>query len=143
MGFSVSGSAAILFVGMFLAFGMFFTASANSFESVSEAQQDRTDLNLEQKNTAITITKANASGGTLTVWVNNTGGTYLALSETSLLLDNDYQSDWRDGAEVDGDGATDLWSPGERLEVTLSPPLAPDRVKVVTKTGVADTEVVD
>ena len=142
MGFSVSGSAAIVFASLFIAFGMFYTASANSFETVSDAQQDRTDLNLDQQNSAIDVTNATYDNGTLTVQVDNTGGSYLTLEGTSILLDNDLQTGWRDGADVDGDGTTDIWSPGERLELSLSPATIPDRVKVVTKTGVADTEVV-
>jgi len=142
MGFSVSGSAAIILVSLFIAFGMFYTASANSFESVSEAQRGQADLNLDQQNSAIEITNATRSGGTLTLWVNNTGGSYLTLEGTSILVDSELQTGWRDAAAVDGDGTTDLWAPGERLELSLSPATIPDRVKVVTKTGVADTEVV-
>jgi len=142
MGFSVSGSAAIIFASLFIAFGMFYTASANSFESVSDAQQDRTDLNLDQKNTAIDVTNATYSNGTLTVRVDNTGGSYLTLEGTSILVDNDLQTGWRSGAAVDGDGNTDLWTPGQRLELSLSLDAAPSRVKVATKTGISDTEVV-
>ena len=143
MGFSVSGSAAIIFASLFIAFGMFYTASANSFESVSDAQQERADLNLDEQNTAIEITNATTSGGTLTVWVNNTGGSYVTLSGTSILVDNALRTGWRSSAAVDGDGSTDLWSPGERLELSLSVETVPDRVKVITKTGIADTEVIN
>jgi len=146
MGFSVSGSAAIVFAGMFIAFGMFHTATTNGFERVSEAQEDRTDRTLAQQNTAIDVTSAtwDSIDGELTVTVNNTGSSSLAVSEVDLLANNSYVSGY--ATSVDGDSETDLWLPQEQLTITVaSLNDDPGRIKFVTGTGVADsttTEVV-
>ena len=75
MGFSVSGAAAIIFASLFIAFGMWYSAGMNSFERVTEAQNDRTDTVLETSNTDIEIVSTTyaASEDNLTVRVNNTG----------------------------------------------------------------------
>lgn len=150
MGFSVSGSAAIIFAGLFIAFGMWQTAASNGFERVSEAQQDSTDQMLAQQNTAIEI--RNASYGTetvngqdyylLDVNVTNNGTEPLSLNRTDVLINNVYQTGWRDGATVDGDAGTDLWLPGEKLAVEFNTTYQPNRTKIATETGVsASSEV--
>jgi flagellar protein FlaF len=142
MGFSVSGSAAIIFVGLFIAFGMWYTASANTLEQVTDAQEQRADGTLAEKNTAIEIATTNYSTDTLTVTVNNTGTTTLSLNQTDLVVDNAYQQDWQADATVDGNSATDLWTGGETLaiEITLTQP--PSQVKIITEHGVADAEAI-
>lgn len=143
MGFSVSGSAAIIFAAMFIGFGMFYTATSNGFEQVTDAQQDRTDRELTRQNTAMTIESAtwDANATTLTVRANNTGATTLAISEVDVLANNTYLTGYETSAA--GDGSTDLWVPGERLTITVTSLEAnPQRVKLVTGPGVADTRVV-
>jgi len=142
MGFSVSGSAALIFAGLLIAFGMWHTAASNSFERVSEAQSDRSDGLLDQKNTAAVIDSATYAGGTLTVQATNDGSTPLSLNETDLLVDNGYETDWRANATVDGDEETYLWLPGEQLTVEIDMGATPSRVKLATEAGVADTEVI-
>lgn len=137
MGFSVSASAAIIFVGLVVAFTTVYPAVDNGFERVSAAREDSEDDLLATQNTAIELANVSYDGGndTLTVEVNNTGSTALSLADTDLLVDNEY----REGnTSVDGDAETDVWLPGETLtfEVSVSP--APDRVRVVTEHGVAD-----
>jgi flagellar protein FlaF len=146
MGFSVSGAAAIIFASMLVAFGMWFTATANSFDQVSESRELRTDGVLESSNTAVEIVSAtyNESGnGRLVVDVNNTGAAGLSLNATDLLIDGAFVEGWQPDATVDGNGGTDLWLAGEQLTVTRDPAPAPDRVKIVTPSGVADTGAVE
>ena len=138
MGFSVSGSAAIIFASMFIAFGMWYTASANSFEQVTEAQNDRADSVLEMSNSAVEINSTTYSSGNLTVEVNNTGAAQLSVSDTDLLVDGRYEGRWNESVVAD-DADTDLWLAGEQLTITVELPEQPDRVKIVTETGVSDT----
>jgi flagellar protein FlaF len=139
MGFSVSGSAAIIFVSMFIAFGAWYTASANTFEQVTEAETANTDAALGERNTRMAITSATYTGGTLTVTANNTGAKQLSLSDTDLLVDGQIVTNWQgDNATIEGYGDTDLWMAGEELTISLSRSTQPTRVKLVTETGVAD-----
>jgi len=125
---------------MFIAFGMWFTATSNSFDRVSDAQDQQTDTVLDQQNTDIEILTAeyDTGTGTLTIEANNTGPEHLSLDATDLLVDGAYVSDWESGATVDGDGTTGLWLPGEQLVVTLDR-AEPDRVKLISPSGVATT----
>ena len=143
MGFSVSGSAAIVFVGLFFAFGTFFTASTNSMEDVTDANSDWQDQQLAQQNTDIAITDAVYDNVTdsLVVGVDNVGATTLSVNRTDLIIDNEYQTTTQ-SRDVDGDSTTDVWAPGQRLTYNVSATSQPDRVKVTTETGVAATEVV-
>jgi flagellar protein FlaF len=138
MGFSVSGSAAIIFAGMFISFGIAYGAVSDSFERVTDARQANADHVLESSNADVEITGTEYVGDRLTVFVNNTGATELSVNGTDFLVDNAYQLGWAGAARVNGVAATDLWLPGERLNVTIRTPEAPDRVKIVSGPGVAD-----
>lgn len=142
MGFSVSGATAIIFIGMFISFGMVYSATANGFEEVSTARATAAEQVLDQQNTRINITNTtyNATMEQLSISVNNTGSTALSVTTTDFIVDNDYQQSFVDQT-VDGDGTTDLWLPGETLTVNVSVPPTPTRIKVVTENGVATTEV--
>jgi len=141
LGFSVSGSAAIIFVGIFLAFSTAYTASANGFERVSDATADVDDQALERQNTALSVNATyDTTNETLSVDVVNEGSTDLTVNGTDLLVDNAYRDDY-DVRRVDGDSSTDLWLPGERLHLEVSTLTKPSRVKVVSGPGVAVTEV--
>ncbi|MFB6074534.1 MAG: flagellin [Haloarculaceae archaeon] len=138
MGFSVSGSAALIFVGMFIAFGTFYSATSNGFERVTDAQADHTDRMLTRQNTAINVTSATWNGSALTVTVENTGASQLEVSEVDLLANNSYLTGY--DTAVDGDRATDLWLPQETLTITVTSLSGnPGRVKIVSGPGVADT----
>jgi flagellar protein FlaF len=146
MGFSVSGAAAVIFISMFIAFGVWFTATSNSFDQVAEAQELQTDSALESGNTAVEIVSAtfNESGNErLAVTVNNTGAAGLSLNATDLLVDGSFVDGWQAGADVDGDAGTDLWLAGEQLSISRDPASTPDRVKLVTQSGIADTATVE
>ncbi len=142
LGFSVSGSAAIIFVGVFLAFSTAYTASSNGLEQMNDARSAVDDEALERQNTAISITNAtyNDSTGTLTVDVVNEGSTELSVGVVDVLVDNTYRTNIS-VQEVAGDAETDLWLPGERLHLELSVPSPPNRVKIVSGPGIAVTEV--
>jgi len=140
MGFSVSGSAALIFVAMFIGFGMFYSATANGFENVNDAREDQSERLLDQQNTEINITAATYASEELIVEINNTGATELSVSKTDLLTGNEYQSGYN--TSVDTDDSTDIWSPQETLTITVTLTEEPTTVKVVTETGVADTMVV-
>lgn len=139
MGFSVSGATAIVFAAMLISFGMWHSAATDSFERVSEAEQVRADDALAEGNTAIEITTARHTSGTLVVETTNTGATALSLNATDVVVDNEYKTGWQGDAEIDDEAlATDMWLPGETVNVTFSYGIQPDRVMVATERGVSD-----
>ena len=148
MGFSVSGSAAIIFAGMLIAFSIFYGAASNSFERVAEAQSDTSEAVVDQRNVDIEIVYYERvdSPDRLTIRVNNTGSKVLAVDETDLIVDNEYMiPDDTTVTQTDGGTPdTNLWAPGEQLEITVEGDdvYTADRAKIVTEHGVADTVIV-
>ena len=149
MGFSVSGATVILFLGIFISFGVAYSAANNGFEQVNDALEDSTDDELTRQNTAISVGNASVEtvGGRryLNVTVKNTGSTTLSVDDTDILIDGNYTnltSEKMNALEVDGNDETDLWLPGETFHFNVSVDDRPSRVKVVTGPGVADSEVV-
>lgn len=142
MGFSVSGSLAVVTVGALIAFGMVYTAGANGFERVNDAREDRNGGIVERHNAGLELASATyfAGNDTLRVVVNNTGTAGLSVGATDVLADNAYLANGT--RTVAGDADTDLWLPGEQLTVEVSLPNRPDAVTVVTESGLADREVV-
>lgn len=143
MGFSVSGSFAIVFLGLFLAVSAVLASGGNTVERFADARSDQVERNEAVHDTEINVTSVTLSGidtnCDVSVTVNNTGSTTLALDETTLMIDNRHQTGWRDGATTDDDASTSLWHPGEQLALDSNgQPTPPDGVAVVTKTGVTD-----
>lgn len=143
MGFSVSGSWVLILVGTLAAFGSLYSAAANTAEHYEESRQLQQDHLQQIQGTDVSIASVSLVDGVscgVNVTVENTGETTLDLNETDLLYDNGYQVGWRADAEIDGDGNTDIWRPGQTLSITDDGLLsAPDRIKIVTGSGVADT----
>lgn len=142
MGFSVSGSAAIVFIAAFVSVGILYTAAYNGYEEVTVAEDGQADRLLQQRNTDVSIvgTAYNASETNFTVEIMNEGSATLSVSETDVVLDGAYQPTWG-SYNVSGSTTTDVWAPGESLNVTISTDTNPSRVKVVTGSGVSATEV--
>jgi len=141
MGFSVSGAAAIIFATMFVVFGMWYTATANSFEAVTDAEQDRTDAVRDAQNTEVAIQSAtyDSLNDEVTIDVANTGAAQLSVADTDVLLDGRYQEGWRENATVENTD-TRLWLAEETLTITITGVTEqPGRVKVTAEHGVSDT----
>lgn len=145
MGFGVSGSAAIIFLGVLICTGTLYTATAGSAEQLTDAKHADNERLLERRNTAVDVTSATYTGNesngyTVSVRIENTGTTTLSVNDTSVLLNNEYvEPDQIDVVEVDGDGSTDIWAPGQTLELEYMTDEEPETVTIVTAYGVSDT----
>lgn len=139
MGLSVSGSIAIVIIATFMLFAAVYPAASNAAEAIDEARTDMGEIARHQQDTGITIANISFDGTELVVSVMNTGGTTLHVAATSILVDNEYQTDSHVIAStVDGDASTNLWHPGEELNVTTGPSASnPTAVVVVTEFDVA------
>lgn len=143
MGFSVSGSTALIFLAILVASGTLYTDVSNSAEVVSDAKNERQERLLDRDNTDVEITNAqyNNSTGALVIEVENRGLTTLSVSKTSLLVDNSYvQLD--NVTKVEGDDSTDIWAQKETLTINAGTyDSAPESLKIVTEYGVGDQNV--
>ena len=137
MGFGVSGSTAVIFLGVLIASGTLYTAAAGSAEQISEARDEDSEDLLERRNTAIDVTRVvyyNDSDD-LEINVTNVGTTALSADGTSLLLDNVHTNP--DTTRVDGDIDTDVWGADQTLKLMINNVSQPDHVKVVAENGIA------
>jgi len=135
MGFSVSASTAIIFAGVFLAIGVLYPAVSNGYEQVQDAEVDRADAQLDMRNSDIVIDSISSTS----ITVNNTGSTSLTVSDVNLVVDGEYMTSF--DTNVVGASGTDLWLPGESLEITNFG-TANNRIKVVTNHGISVTREV-
>lgn len=148
MGFSTSGSLLIVFAGLFLALGSFYTVTANTAERMAGATDEQRERFDDVQRSQVNATAAvwNESGdGNLTIRIDNTGETTLSVDAVDVVVDGEYAGlGGFDRIEVEG-VETDVWRPGEQLELEADEgfPSAPERVKVVTGPGVADTVPVE
>ena len=140
MGFSTSGATAILFVGMLVAVGITYPIIQTAHEERTRAMDDRDDRALEMRNTAIDLEMASYNDPNLTVNVTNTGSTTLSVPATDLLVDGTFvaPSEWNE-TTVAGSPDRELWQPGETLSITVERTASPNRVKLVTEYGIAET----
>jgi len=118
---------------LFLAVGILYPAVSNGFEQVQDAQVDRDQAQLDMRNTAIEI----ADTGDRDINVTNTGSTALKVSEVDVIVGGQYQphGDLENIDVADTDSSTDLWLPGERLEIDVSDDSGSFRV--VTEHGIS------
>jgi flagellar protein FlaF len=136
MGLEVSASYAIIALAVFISLGTMYGAVSNTAERVSDALEDERRQFHEMFRTDFTITSADYRRNTLRVDIKNTGQTKLSVSDTDLLVDGKYISEQNRTSTLSGSDSTNLWAPGETLELRVDLP-TPDRVKVVTKHGFA------
>ncbi|MCU4743794.1 flagellin [Natronoglomus mannanivorans] len=138
MGFSTSGAAAILFIGLLIAVSIAYPALETANDRRMTAIEDRDQRALDVRNTDVAVTSAvyEAEGNELTLEIRNTGSTTLSVTETDLLVDGIYQSGYE--TAVEANTARTLWQPGETLTMSLTYD-DPTRVKIVTENGIAKT----
>ncbi len=138
MGFSTSGATMILFLGVLVSAGILVPAAEYAYEDVSDARDGRSERLLDRRNSAVSVSNVtyDSTNETLNVSVNNTGSVTLGVNETDLLVNGTLRTNY--GTTVAGTGDRALWLPGETLTFTVSGVSSqPDRVKVVSETGVA------
>ncbi len=159
MGVSVSASTAIIVAGLFFAFTAFSPVAANGFDRVTDARHDVNERALERQNTDVAVASATPSEGAdgeddeLVVEAINHGAVGLVVSDTTLVVDNEYVdlADVTTAVHDRGEetGGTDLWLSGETLTITIvdedldsGSVSEADRVVLVTESGVRDVAVV-
>jgi flagellar protein FlaF len=142
VGFGVSGSTAIIFLGVLIATGTLYTAAAGTAETLEDAHDSDEERLLDRRNTDINVTSVtyrnNSGSYPVEIRVNNTGTETLSVNDTSILVDNEYRPIGEaKTVTVDGTSGTDIWASGETLFIELFPEDSPpQRVKVVTENGV-------
>jgi len=142
MAFGGSGSYALLAIALLVAFGTLYPTVSNTGERIAGAQEEVREQRNHLADTAIAVASATYDGSTLSLRVNNTGERTLSVARTDVLVDGAYFGEGSfESSAVDGTSGTDLWQPGQTLEVTIAVD-DPVRVKVVTELGVSATAFV-
>lgn len=141
MGFGVSGSTAIIFLGVLIASGSLYTATAGTAEQLTDVRDQNSEDLLDRRNTALDVTSVvyNSSNGALEVDVKNTGTTTLSVNGTTVLVDNVPQQPLSTTVVTDegSDAGTDVWGAGDTLALEIDVDSTPDRLTAVAENGVA------
>jgi len=150
MGFSTSGSAAVLLIGLLLAASVLVPTMMSLGSTTGDAFGSQSEQLREQTNTGIEIDpeETDAENG-VTVVVANEGTLTLGVRETDVLVNGYYvEPDETTVVDRSGDRSSDtnLWQPGTDLEIvieqgTLDNELdgaEPERVQVSTQNAIAD-----
>jgi archaellum component FlaF (FlaF/FlaG flagellin family) len=137
MGFSVSGAAVVIFIGLLASGTILGVALKDVNEARTAGMESKHDRMLEQQNTDVRVTEAVYDSNTsdLRVRVENTGTVTLEASLTDLVVDGDYVVSRE--AAVDNDTDRNLWTPGKELLLETDRATEPQRIKIVTETGVS------
>jgi flagellar protein FlaF len=131
---------AVLLVGVLIAISTAYPIMSAANERVQTAVDDRGDRSLSQRNSDIELANVtyNDTTDVLVLRVTNAGSRTLSVADTDVLVDGQFQQGY--ATTVGGDRTRSIWTPGETLRVELSTSTRPDRVKVVTEFGIAETE---
>jgi len=140
MGFSVSVSTAIIFLALFISFGVMYPVMVDGYERVNIAQQDNQNDFLHQQNTDIELDDVVVDDGT-TVTVTNTGSVELDVSRVDLVIDNTLIQRSSTLTRVNGDASRELWLPGETLTIETNMD-ADESVVVIVENGIRVSESV-
>jgi|GEM_PF-2504153 len=137
MGFSVSGAAVIIFIGLLASGTILGVAVKDANEDRNAGMESKQERLLEQQNTDVRVVEAVYDSNTsdLSVRIENTGTVTLEASLTDLVVDGDYVTSHE--TAVDNDTDRNLWTPGTQLSLETDTGAEPERVKVVTGTGVS------
>lgn len=157
MGFSTSGAAIVILIGILLALSVLTPALFSVVESTGSAYSAQSDHLREQANTEVTITdtEINTDADELSVTVSNDGSSSLSIEKTDVLINGTYvpTTGGDDGetttVETNGDTEpnTDIWPPGTDLKLDIEENQQDDlqfdlndSIRVTTETGVATTD---
>ncbi|MDY6776264.1 MAG: fla cluster protein FlaF [Halobacteria archaeon] len=145
MGFSVSASTAIIFIGVLIAANSVYGAWSYSQKQLETARDDEAHDLLEKRQTSVEIvaTSYSSTTDTLTVNASNTGETSLSASETTAIVDGEFAP--KETVTVKNSFGNEknskLWLPGDYLVVNVTSPTSPNRVKLTAENGFGDVEV--
>ncbi|MFP8957805.1 flagellin [Natrialbaceae archaeon A-CW3] len=141
MGFSTSGAAAIIFIGLLVAVSIVYPTLEMAHDRRADAIDERDERALDLRNADIALEAGyDDTADELVVNVTNTGVTTLSVDETDLLVDGvlETESTRAVGNGDDFDTTRERVHSGDVLRISVEGvETPPDRVKVVTEHGLA------
>lgn len=143
MGFSVTVSNVILFVGLLAAGTTLVSAVFNASNEVTEAEQTDWKLQADYAHTSIDITSATWANGpkTVTITVKNMGSTTLDADMVTIIVDGVYKTP--SSITVDGDSSQRHWAPTQNAVFVVGGFTSKPRIAMVaTEQGVTNSESV-
>lgn len=139
MGFSVSGSAIIIFIAVLIATGFLVPSFTGSITEISQSQSQQTDRNIDVTNTNINIIsdQFDDQENEYTVTVGNIGTTQLQTDKLSILVDGEVPDNTDLTLQIDGETAEEtIWNPNIELTIIINTEEEPESFKIVTENGI-------
>lgn len=111
-----------------------YGAINTSYDTVSEADRKEFERMMERKHTEIELMGTQFGEGLLTLTIRNTGNIILHTRTLEVLLDGTWATAGIGSMTVEGT-VTDIWGPGEDLEIGITTSVQPERIKIITGNG--------
>lgn len=136
MGFSTIAASVILFAG-------FLFLSGVVANGVFEAQREHRDAELEKeertelrRNTQMALNSVAWQGNKVHIYLKNTGDSVLDANEIEVMIDGVWGTDKVSQRSVDGSQTKSMWAQNQELYLRIDTSPKPQRVYVVTETGI-------
>jgi archaellum component FlaF (FlaF/FlaG flagellin family) len=142
MGFSVAASSAIIFIGFLFAAGILLTSMTIVIDDIKDDMEKYRESIQSSGNTRINIDNATNTSTVLYINITNTGATTLKVNEIEVLVNGSMVTHLITNSSVEGNNATNLWSPEETLYLEIMTVTSPGERVIVTTGSVRDLATV-
>lgn len=132
MGLSLSGTAAVVFIGGILIFGTLYPTIRSSTSIVEEAKEEWSDFKNEKIRSNVEIESIKNTSYT-NVTMNNTGDSVLDIRELEILINGEYSTERIVNSTVEENKEnTNIWAPDQELTLTLDLEMEENEIERVT-----------
>jgi archaellum component FlaF (FlaF/FlaG flagellin family) len=120
MGLSVAAASAILFTGFLLIATVLFTAINSTFMGIEDRFKQAQDHQSDMARTVLRVDNVTNNTTVMFINVTNIGSNTLKVSDINVLVNGTLVTDRLKKHSVDGNNATGIWGPNERLYLELT-----------------------
>ncbi|NLI73463.1 MAG: hypothetical protein GX369_01645 [Euryarchaeota archaeon] len=133
MGLSISAATAVIFISAVLAFSGIFAVVSNAQDSLIDEHRDYLSRLDDKASTRLTISEILIDTDTISVM--NEGTTTLDVREIDLLIDGILSNDRIESTRVNGIEETNIWMPGEMLEISVPEIPIDAKIRIISSNG--------
>jgi archaellum component FlaF (FlaF/FlaG flagellin family) len=141
LGFSTVAVNVIIFAGLLFMAGVVANAVLEAQRDTAEAERDKEARDQMRRSTELRLEDAQFQGNRLNVYLMNVGDSVLEVAKIQVMIDGDHSPGTIGLWEVDGSAWKGYWAPGQELYLRIDTQPEPNRVYIVTETGVGVTVI--
>lgn len=140
MGFSVSASTIIIFIGLVVSAGMLYGAWDYSQDTLTEGEEIKNQLHIDKQQTDIEILGETVEhiDQYLVFDAYNDGNAEHSLEHVSVVIDGEIKDGMVNEVFVKGHDDSGVWLPGDTIHMNVTVEETPDRIVLIVDNGVKD-----